>query len=72
MKYDDLPPAMRAQVDAKVGTPPGRPRPSRGGTGDGQPCTYRCGCGGSFDSFTKWERHARAEGPGHNRGEMVL
>lgn len=74
MRYDELPPAMRAQVDAKLGAPgpSGRRRVSRAGTGDGQPCRYRCGCGDVFDSFTKWERHSRAAGDGHRTGRQVL
>lgn len=73
MRYDDLPKAMRDQVDRQLGKPQGgRARPSRGGTGDGQPCAYVCGCGERFESFTRWERHSRASGDGHRTGRQAL
>lgn len=60
VRASDLPPA----VQRKLGIEPGgrsRSKPSRAGTGDGQPCPGRCagpkGCGQNFASFTRWERH---------------
>jgi hypothetical protein len=61
VNYEDLPPELRRQVDAKVGRP-GRARttkralrvPSSPG---------RCWCGETFERYEDWERsHC---GPGH-------
>lgn len=42
--------------------PARRPKPSRAGTGDGQPCPGTCSCGQRFGRYTAWERHAAATG----------
>lgn len=65
-----LPAPMRAQVDRQTGQRSGRPRPPRGGTGDGQPCAYLCTCGEVLP--TARERHSRAGGAGHRPGLQLL
>lgn len=42
-----------------------RPKPSRAGTGDSEPCPGRCGCGEQFKTAAKWQRHSDKNGAGH-------
>jgi hypothetical protein len=68
MRYEDLPAAMRAQVDAELGKTPKRrtsQRAARSGT------TSRWKCASCAETFTSWaaaERH----NPAHPRIEVVL
>jgi hypothetical protein len=65
LRLDDLPPALRKQVDAQLGAKPRRSR-----TLSRERVTGRCWtCGVEFTPGA-WERHADAN-PGHARFELV-
>lgn len=72
MRYEDLPPELRRQVDAKLSDSTPRRKPknraeSRGGS-PGQ-----CSCGERFSIFSAYERHRRGTGePGHARYDLDL
>lgn len=69
----DLTPEARKRYADQLGdaaSTRSRPRPSRAGTGDGQPCAGSCQCGQGFERFTDWERHARQSG--HSRWSTDL
>lgn len=68
MRYEDLPPALRAQVDAKVGAPGKKTRSTRRERGTDGP--GRCGCGVTFGSYREWERDH--QGDGHRRFELSI
>lgn len=70
MRLIDLPPKVRAQVDAQLG--PQRPRKSRAGVGLSAPCPGRCGCGERFPTAAKWERHVDRDHGGHGRWDIDL
>jgi hypothetical protein len=68
VRYEDLPAAARAQVDAQLGRKGKRKRDT---TVIGGPCDYAChACDEPFDTFEKAERHSHATG--HVRQDMVL
>lgn len=68
MRYEDLPPALRAQVDAKVGAPGKKKRTTRRESGVDGP--GRCHCGAEFATYKQWEReHMRM---GHRRFDVDL
>ena len=68
MRFEDLPPAMQAQVREKAGLsePVKRDRTGAGRTGTDGVCW---GCGERFTSTTAWERHSDAFG--HRRFELI-
>jgi hypothetical protein len=68
VKYEDLPAAARAQVDAQLGR---KSKPKERGATEGGPCPYLCkACSEESPTWPKAQAHARAEG--HVRQEMVL
>lgn len=70
LKLSDLPPAVRAQVEAAEGTK-ARPTKSRKGTGEGAPCPGTCGhCGEAFPTALAWGKHFEATG--HSRWAIDL
>lgn len=69
MKLNDLPPNLRAQVDAKLGTSAKKKRTTQRGQSD--VCEASChGCGERFDRVSKWEAHSDASG--HRRLDATL
>lgn len=61
VRLADLPPAVRARVEAELG----RSRPhgkSRAGVSSSAPCPGHCACGAPFPTAAAWERHAAATG----------
>lgn len=69
MRFDDLPPALKAHVREKAGMPEPRKKDRKGATRsaiDGHCHT----CGEHFTRERDWERHT-AENPGHRRLELV-
>lgn len=72
MKFDDLPPAMQAQVERKLGEQARKPRTTRKAAA-GTFAPGHCSCGETFTTFGAYERHRRAAGePGHARYELDL
>ena len=65
VRYDDLPPAMRAQVDAALGPQAAKRTTRRQLRSQGSPGA--CGCGERFDRYETWEKHADSAGHGHRR-----
>jgi hypothetical protein len=63
MRYEDLPPALKARVDASIGKPAKTRRQST------EPCPGHCACGESFASYGRWEKHSDAEG--HRRWSVL-
>jgi hypothetical protein len=61
----DLPPAVRARIEAGEATAGPRARgKSRAGVGLAEPCPGTCGCGARFPNAAAWQRHADANGCG--------
>lgn len=61
VRLADLPPGVRARVEAALGQP--RPRgKSRAGVGHTAPCPGHCACGAPFRTAAAWGRHATATG----------
>lgn len=69
VKASDLPVATRRKLgledEAKAST-----RPSRAGVGHAAACPGRCGCGETFPTYSKWEKHAAATN--HHRWSIDL
>lgn len=66
LKLADLPPKVRAQIEAAEGTKKTSPAKSRKGTGEGAPCPGTCGhCGEAFPTALAWGKHFEATG--HSR-----
>lgn len=65
MKYDELPPALKARVDAQLGKAPKRPRRQERGTSTGS--CHGCDWTGTYAA---WEAHSDAEK--HHRFELDL
>ena len=75
MQYAELPPALKAQVDAKLGGKPGRKKPrttSKAVAVAESPGRGSCSCGLQFDRFNAWEKHSRTEGNGHRRFTLAI
>lgn len=71
VRAKDLGPKARKQLELAL-SEPARPKRSRAGTGNGQPCPGRCGCGRQFPKYTAWERHSDELGAGHRRWAIDL
>ncbi len=69
MKYEDLPPALKARVDAQLAetgqAPARRPKSRRQAPASSEPAG-RCQCGEAMTA-TRWEKHSDALGDGHRR-----
>lgn len=74
MRLDDLPPKLRAQVQAKLDAPPTRTSPAKRRRTRGLPvCCVRCGFVLPDWSETKTARHdAVAHGSGWGRWGLVF
>ncbi len=72
MRFEDLPPKMRAQVEQQFGAKTTRAKPSRAGVGLSAPCPGHCGCGQAFPTAAKWERHVDRDHGGHGRWSIDL
>lgn len=67
MRLEDLPPNLRSQVDAKLGTSKRKRTTQRGNS---VVCDAVCwGCGTRWTSVALWERHS--DETGHRRLESV-
>lgn len=68
VRIEDLPPAMRAQVEDQLARRPARGRGSRGARGS---FAGRCAtCDAPFSAWAEAQRHADEEG--HHRIDLVL
>lgn len=72
LKLSDLPPKLRAQVLEQAGEKPESSKASRAGTGTGEPCPGFCQCAKEFPSASKWERHSKGAGAGHQIWSIQL
>lgn len=69
MKLEDLPPNLRAQVDAKLGTSKRKRTTQVAIKGEFRGSCHACG--EQFDTNASWERHADERFPGHGRLDQI-
>ena len=65
VRFEDLPPAMQAQVNQQLGREAKKRTTRRQLRSQSSPGA--CGCGERFDRYEDWEKHSDSAGHGHRR-----